>query len=453
MTSKKSPPKIAFIGAGSTVFMKKIIGDILISERLSGAQIALMDIDPERLAESEAVVRKMMASTQASAEVNAYDTLAPALDGADFVILAFQVGGYDPCTITDFEVPKSFGLEQTIGDTLGIGGIMRGLRTVPHVWQICEEMRQRCPNALLMNYVNPMAIITWAVTQKYPDIRYVGLCHSVQTTVDDLTRDLDIPKDEVVYRTAGINHMAFFLELDHLQSDGTRKSLYPALLAGYAAGDIPKPSSWNERCPNYVRYEVMKHLGYFVTESSEHFAEYVPWFIKAGREDLIEKFQIPLDEYPIRCEEQIERWKTQSRELAAMDMIEVKRSHEFACEMIEAEWGGEPTVIYGNIANHGLIPQLPEGAAVEVPCRMDSNGLHPEVADDLPPHLIGLIRTNLTVQQLTVEALMKEDRESIFHAAFMDPRAASTLDLAAIRDMTEALIKRHGDWLPAWCHA
>jgi len=452
-SAKKNPPKVAFIGAGSTVFMKKIVGDILVSDLLQGAHVALMDIDADRLKESEAVVQKMKASVSASATVSAHDTLAPALDGADFVILAFQIGGYKPCTVTDFDVPKSFGLEQTIADTLGIGGIMRGLRTVPHIWDVCEEMRRRCPDALLMNYVNPMAINTWAVTAKYPDIRYVGLCHSVQGTAEELARDLDIPKDELSYRTGGINHMAFFLELDHVQPDGSRKSIYPALMEGYATGTIPKPSSWNPRCPNLVRYEVMKHLGYFVTESSEHFAEYVPWFIKPHRPDLLKEFQIPLDEYPIRCEEQIEAWKTLSRELAEMETIEVRRSKEFACAMIEAEWGGAPTVIYGNLANDGYIPQLPHGAAIEVPCHMDATGLNPQVVDDIPPHLIALMRTNVSVQELTAKALLDEDRESIFHAAYMDPRTAATLDMNQIRAMVDALIKRHGNWLPAWCQA
>ncbi|MCV6592404.1 MAG: alpha-glucosidase/alpha-galactosidase [Silicimonas sp.] len=453
MTQRLSPPKIAFIGAGSTVFMKAIVGDVLISRELAGAHVALMDIDAARLAESEAVVRKMMATQEnCSVTLSTYDALAPALDGADFVILAFQIGGYKPCTVTDFEIPQKFGLEQTIADTLGIGGIMRGLRTVPHLWEVCEEMRRGCPDALLMNYVNPMAINTWAVTAKYPDIKYVGLCHSVQGTAAELARDLDIPVEELSYRTGGINHMAFFLELDRVAKDGSKTSIYPDLAAGYAAGRIPKPSSWNPRCPNLVRYEVMKHLGYFVTESSEHFAEYVPWFIKPHRPDLLERFQIPLNEYPVRCEEQIAQWKEDYAALEAAATLEVTRSHEFAASMMEAVWGGAPVVIYGNLANAGLIPQLPEGAAVEVPCTMDVNGMHPEPVTDIPAHLIALMRTNVSVQELTVQALMTEDREAIFHAAFMDPRAAATLPLHEIREMTEVLIAAHGDWLPGWCH-
>lgn len=236
--------------------------------------------------------------------------------------MAFQIGGYEPCTVTDFEVPRKYGLRQTIADTLGVGGIMRGLRTVPHLWKICEDMLAVCPNAIMLQYVNPMAINTWAIAEKYPTIRQVGLCHSVQGTAMELAHDLDIPYEEIRYRSAGINHMAFFLEFEHRQPDGSYRSLYPDLVRAYREGRAPKPG-WNPRCPNKVRYEMLTRLGYFVTESSEHFAEYTPYFIKEGREDLIEKFGIPLDEYPKRCIEQIERWKGQA---AAYRSAEKSRS-------------------------------------------------------------------------------------------------------------------------------
>jgi alpha-galactosidase len=298
---------ITFIGAGSTVFTKNIAGDVLQRPSLAGATIRLMDINPKRLEESEIVVAKLIQTLDVPAKVETYTDRRRALDGADFVVVCFQIGGYDPCTITDFEVPKKFGLRQTIADTLGIGGIMRGLRTVPVLWDLCADMTEVCPDTIMLQYVNPMAINTWAIGAKYPAIRQVGLCHSVQGTASELARDLDIPVSEIRYRVGGINHMAFFLEFQHRQPDGSYRDLYPALHQGYAEGRFPKPSSWNPRCPNKVRYEMLKRLGYFVTESSEHFAEYTPWFIKRDRPDLIEKFGIPLDEYPKRCVEQIDR--------------------------------------------------------------------------------------------------------------------------------------------------
>lgn len=442
--------KIAFIGAGSTVFMKNLIGDALSMPALSGAKIALMDIDRKRLEESELVARKMVASLGVAATVETHMDQRRALEGADFVIVAFQIGGYKPCTVTDFDLPKSVGLRQTIADTLGIGGIMRGLRTVPHLWKLAEDMRAVCPAAIMLQYVNPMAINTWALGAKYPDIRQVGLCHSVQGTAEELARDLNLPYASLRYRAAGINHMAFYLNFEARQPDGSYRDLYPALNAGYAKGAIPKPSSWNARCPNKVRYEVMTHLGYFVTESSEHFAEYVPWFIKTHRPDLIETFGIPLDEYPVRCEEQIARWAAQAEEYRKADKIVVKPTHEYAATIMNSVVTGTPSVIYGNVPNRGFIPQLPAGAAVEVPTLVDANGLQPTTVNDIPPQLIALMRTNVNVQELTVAALMNEDREHVYHAAMLDPHTAAELDLRQIRKLVDDLIAAHGDWMPAW---
>ena len=442
--------KIAFIGAGSTVFMKNLIGDALSMPALSGARIALMDIDKKRLAESELVARKMIVSLGVPATVETHMDQRRAIEGADFVIVAFQIGGYKPCTVTDFDLPKSVGLRQTIADTLGIGGIMRGLRTVPHLWKLAEDMHAVCPQALMLQYVNPMAINTWALGAKYPDIRQVGLCHSVQGTAEELARDLDIPSASLRYRAAGINHMAFYLNFEAQNPNGTYRDLYPALHDGYAKGAIPKPSSWNLRCPNKVRYEVMTHLGYFVTESSEHFAEYVPWFIKTHRPDLIETFGIPLDEYPIRCEEQITKWAAQAEEYRMADKIVVKPTHEYAATIMNSVVTGEPSVIYGNVPNRGYIPQLPAGAAVEVPTLIDANGLQPTTVNDIPLQLIALMRTNVNVQELTVAALMNEDREHIYHAAMLDPHTAAELDLRQIRKLVDDLISAHGDWVPAW---
>ncbi len=443
-------PKITFIGAGSTVFMKNIIGDVLYRPALKDAVIALMDINPERLKESEVVAGKLVQALGASATIETHSNQRKALEGADFVVVAFQIGGYEPCTVTDFEVPKQFGLRQTIADTLGVGGIMRGLRTVPHLWAICEDMLQVCPKAILLQYVNPMAINTWAIAEKYPSIRQVGLCHSVQGTAYELSRDLDIPVSEIRYRAAGINHMAFFLTFEHRLADGSYRNLYPDLVQGYREGRFPKPSHWNPRCPNRVRYEMLTRLGYFVTESSEHFAEYTPYFIKDGRADLIEKFGIPLDEYPKRCVEQIARWKEESGTLTAADTIAIKESHEYASSIMNSVWTGEPSIIYGNQRNNGCITSLPANCVAEVPCLVDANGIQPTLIGDLPPQLTALIRTNINVQELTVRALTTENRDHIYHAAMMDPHTAAELDLDQIWSLVDRLIAAHGDWLPAW---
>ena len=442
--------KITLIGAGSTIFMKSIVGDLLHYPALSSANIALMDIDATRLQESRIVAEKMVASTAAGARIETYSCQRAALEGADFVTVAFQIGGYKPCTITDFEVPRKYGLRQTIGDTLGIGGIMRGLRTVPHLWSICEDMLAVCPDALMLQYVNPMAINTWAISARYPTIKQVGLCHSVQGTAKELARDLDIPVENLRYTAAGINHMAFYLSLQERQSNGEYRDLYPALRAGYRAGALPKENVDNPRCPNHVRYEVMMRLGYFVTESSEHFAEYVPWFIKRDRPDLIERFHIPLDEYPKRCEEQISGWQTQAAEMKLAKNITVEKSDEYAASIMNSITTGVPTVVYGNIANAGYIPQLPHGAAVEVPCLVDANGVQPTVVTDIPPQLIALMRTNLNVQELTVQALLNQDRSHIYHAAMLDPHTAAELDLDQIHALIDDLIQTHGKWLPNW---
>jgi alpha-galactosidase len=440
-------PRIAFIGAGSTVFMKNIISDVLQRPALAKATVALMDINAERLRESEAVARKIIATLGVKAKVETHADQRKALERANFVVVAFQIGGYEPCTVTDFEVPKKYGLRQTIADTLGVGGIMRGLRTVPHLWKICADMMEVCPDAWMLQYVNPMAINTWAISAKFPKIKQVGLCHSVQGTAFELARDLDIPLEEIRYRAAGINHMAFYLQFEHKQKDGSHRSLYPDLLQGYEEGRFPKPSHWNLRCPNKVRYEMLKRLGYFVTESSEHFAEYTPYFIKEGRADIIEKFGIPLDEYPKRCVEQIARWKHDSNAMKNEPM-ELTPSHEYASSIVNSIWTGEPSVIYGNQRNNGCITSLPDDCAAEVPCLVDDRGIQPTFVGELPPQLTALIRTNINVQELTVRALLTENRDHIYHAAMMDPHTAAELDLQQIWDLTDDLLAAHGDWLP-----
>ncbi len=443
--------KIAFIGAGSTIFMKNIIGDALHYASLQDAHIALMDIDKTRLDESELVAGKMISSMEVDATISTHLDQREALQGADFVVVAFQIGGYDPCTITDFEIPKKHGLRQTIADTLGIGGIMRGLRTVPHLWAICDDMREVCPDALMLNYVNPMAINMWALGVKYPDIKQVGLCHSVQGTAQELALDLGVDPVNLRYKSAGINHMAYYLNFEERQPDGSYKDLYPALRSGYANGSLkPKTNPHMPRCPNLVRYEMLNRVGYFVTESSEHFAEYTPYFIKNGREDLIERFGIPLDEYPKRCIEQVKGWKAQAEIFRSADKIEVCQSQEYAATIMNAVTTGKPAVIYGNIANKGYIPQLPVGCTVEVPCLVDANGILPTIVNDIPPQLIALMRTNVNVQELTVAALVSENVDHVYHAAMLDPHTAAELDLDTIWAMTGELLEAHKDWLPAW---
>lgn len=442
-------PKVTFIGAGSTVFMKNIVGDILQRPALAGATIALMDINAKRLGESSIVASKIANTLGVDAKIETFSDQKAALDGADFVVTCFQVGGYDPCTITDFEVPKKYGLRQTIADTLGVGGIMRGVRTVPHLWSICADMMAVCPSAILMQYVNPMAINTWSIAEKFPDIKQVGLCHSVQGTAKELAKDLDMPYEKIRYRSAGINHMAFFLNFEEVMDDGSYRDLYPDLIEAFSNGSAPK-MSWNPRCPNKVRYEMLNKLGYFVTESSEHFAEYTPWFIKRDRPDLIERFGIPLDEYPVRCVEQIAKWEKQVIEYRESNEIDVKESHEYASQIVNSVWTGEPSIIYGNVRNNGVISSLPDNCVAEVPCLVDRNGIQPTQIGALPPQLTAIMRTNINVQELTVAALMEENVEHLYHAAMMDPHTGAELDLGQIWNLMDDLILAHGEWLPEW---
>lgn len=444
-------PKITFIGAGSTVFMKNVIGDVLQMPEIRDCHIALMDIDEKRLEESGIVARRMIDTLDTGASLTTHTNQREALDGADFVIVAFQIGGYEPCTVTDFEVPKKFGLRQTIADTLGVGGIMRGLRTVPHLWGICEDMLEVCPDALLIQYVNPMAINMLAIKRKYPQIKSVGLCHSVRWTAWSLSTDLGIPMDRVSYLSAGINHIAFFLKFEEILDDSTTRDLYPDLKRGYVEGRLPRDESQpNRGCADKVRYEMMKRLGYFVTESSEHFSEYTPWFIKRDRPDLIEKFEIPLDEYPRRCINQMETWDGAIEDLKGNAPLTFKRSFEYAPDIIRAVWTGEPAVIYGNMMNEGLIDNLPEDCVVEVPCLVDRNGLRPTRIGRLPQQLAGIMQTSVTVQQLVVEALIQENPEHIYHAAMLDPHTGAELDLDQIWELVDELRQAHGEWLPEW---
>lgn len=434
--------KVCLIGAGSTVFMKNIVGDILLNDMFADCTIALHDIDPERLATSNMVAQKIASSLNVSPTIVATEDRVEALRDAEFVILMIQVGGFEPCTVTDFEVPKKYGLRQTIADTLGVGGIMRGLRTVPVLLEIAEDMRRHCPGALMLQYVNPMAINCWALAQLAPDIRQVGLCHSVQGTAYELAQDLGEDFKSIQYQCAGINHMSFYLTFEKRHEDGRVEDLYPRLKELAAQGIEP--------AENKVRYEMLKRTGYFVTESSEHFAEYVPWFIKRDRPDLIDAFNVPLDEYIRRCEEQIAGWHSQEKELADANKLDIRYSGEYAARIMRAVTTGRPTVINGNVPNHGLIDNLPEAASVEVPCLIDHRGVTPTRVGPLPPHLAAMMQSNVNVQALAVEALVTGKREHVYHAAMMDPHTAAELSLDQIWALTDDLIEAHGDWLPAF---
>jgi alpha-galactosidase len=431
--------KVALIGAGSAVFAKNLIGDLLSFPELRTTELTLMDVDAERLRTSEIVAGRLAAALDASPTIEATTDRRAALDGADHVITMFQIGGYRPSTVVDFEVPTRFGLRQTIADTLGVGGIMRGLRTIPVLLDLCREMEELCPDAWLLQYVNPMAINCWAIARS-STIRTVGLCHSVQGTAAQLAHALGVPAEEVDYLCAGINHMAFYLRFERGGED-----LYPRLRAIADSGGAPE---WDR-----VRYEAFRHLGYFVTESSEHFAEYVPWFIKRGRPDLLERFNVPLDEYIARCERQIVEWDEMRAALENVDGVDVRQSKEYGARIVLARATGQRFTFNGNVPNSAdggrpLIDNLPADCCVEVPCVADDRGIHPQPVGELPPQLAALITTNVNVQRLTVEAALSGSREHVYHAAMLDPHTAAELSLDEIHTLVDELVAAHGEWLP-----
>jgi alpha-galactosidase len=467
--------KITFIGAGSTVFARNLLRDLFTFPELHGVTIALMDIDPARLRTTEFVARRLAAEAGARPAIEATTDRRRALDGADYAINLIQVGGYRPATVTDFAVPTNYGLRQTIADTLGIGGIMRALRTIPVLLAMARDMAECCPEVLFLNYTNPMAMLVWAMNRATP-IRTVGLCHSVQHTAELLAHQAGVPEEEVNYLCAGINHLAFYLRFER---DG--RDLYPALRRVAEEGRAPE----HER----VRFEVLRRFGYFVTESSEHFAEYVPWFIKRDRPDLLERFAIPLDEYPRRCEAQLADWgrmraaledpdpaavgryerERRERRLARIAEKDPLRAEHLRREWAEAEMQGtahhsgeygtliihsletgQPRVVNGNVMNDNLIANLPAGCCVEVPCLVDKGGVRPTRVGALPPQLAALMQTNINVQALTVEAALTGRREHIYHAAMLDPHTAAELDLDQIHALVDDLLAAHGDLLPAY---
>jgi alpha-galactosidase len=432
--------KITFLGAGSTVFAKNLLGDIFSFPELANSTISLMDIDAERLATSEIVAHKVAEFFGVRPKIEATLDRRRALDGADYAISMFQIGGYEPSTVIDFEIPKRYGLGQTIGDTLGIGGIMRAARTIPVLLQACRDMDELCPDVTFLQYVNPMAMNCWAINRA-SEIKTIGLCHSVQGTAEDLARDIGIPISEINYICAGINHMAFYLRFER---DG--EDLYPRLREVYHAKTYGRRY---RECADHVRYDLFNRLGYFCTESSVHFSEYVPWYIKRDRPDLIEHYEIPLDEYPARCEEQIAEWESLRADYEQGQLeIEHERSHEYGALIIHSIETNTPRVVYGNVDNHGLIDNLPQDCCVEVPCVVDKNGVQPTRIGTLPPHLAAILQTNISVQELVVEAVLTGKREHLYHAAMLDPHTAAELSLDQIWSLVDELIAAHGEMLP-----
>ena len=434
--------KITFMGAGSTVFARNVLGDCMCTPALCESEIALYDIDAQRLEDSRIILSAINHNVNEDrAVIKTYlgvENRKEALRDADFVVNAIQVGGYDPCTITDFEIPKKYGLRQTIADTLGIGGIMRALRTIPVLEEFARDMEEVCPNTLFLNYSNPMAMLT-GYMQRYTKIRTVGLCHSVQVCSEKLLEKLDM-QDKLEGRQeliAGINHMGWLLEI----RDKEGNDLYPEIRKRAAKKNA------SEKHDDMVRFEYIRHLGYYCTESSEHNAEYNPFFIKNKYPEMIEKFNIPLDEYPRRCINQIEGWEKEREDILKDGKITHERSHEYASYIMEAVVTDKPYKIGGNVLNHGYIENLPADACVEVPGYIDGTGVHPTKVGKLPTQLAAMNMTNINPQLLTIEAAVTRDRQKIYQAAMMDPHTAAELNIDDIIRMCDELIEAHGEYM------
>jgi alpha-galactosidase len=429
------------MGAGSTIFSKNVLGDIMCTPELCRCDIAIYDIDKTRLEESYMMLQNLNKNMNENrANIKSYlgiENRKEALAGADCVVNAIQVGGYEPCTVTDFEIPKKYGLRQTIADTLGIGGIMRALRTFPVLDDFLADMEQVCPNTLFINYTNPMAMLTGYILRTSP-IKTVGLCHSVQVCASNLLRILGMEyNDRYQWKIAGINHQAWLLEI----RDDKGNDLYP---------EIKRRSleMGTDDGPDRVRREIMHRFGYYVTESSEHNAEYCPWFIKSKYPELIDRYEIPLDEYPRRCEHQIREWKTRRESLVNNAQLTHKRSQEYASMIMEAMVTNKPIKIGGNVLNNGCITNLPDNACVETPCFVDASGIQPTYVGALPVQCAALNMTNVNVQLLTIEAGITRKKEYIYQAAMLDPHTGAELSIDDIYKMVDELIEAHGDWLP-----
>ncbi|TXL61092.1 alpha-glucosidase/alpha-galactosidase [Cerasibacillus terrae] len=428
--------KITFLGAGSTVFAKNILGDCLKVDALQGFEFSLYDIDPEKLRDSETMLNNLRENLGSTVNIVAYSNRKDALTNAKYVINAIQVGGYEPSTVIDFAVPKKYGLQQTIGDTVGIGGVFRSLRTIPVMMDFAKEMEEVCPDAWLLNYTNPMAVLTGTMLH-YTGIKTVGLCHSVQVCADRLLTSLDLPTNNVNTKIAGINHMAWLLEIER-----NGKDLYPEIKR--RAREKQK-----KKHRDMVRFELMEQFGYYVTESSEHNAEYHPYFIKKKYPELIDKYNIPIDEYLRRSVKQIENWNSMRQDLVENKELTHKRTHEYGSYIIEAMETNKVFKIGGNVLNTGgIISNLPEKSCIEVPCLVDGSGVTPTYVGDLPEQLAALNRTNINTQLLTIEAAMSRKKEHIYQAALLDPHTSSELSMDDIVSLCDDLIESHGSFLP-----
>ena len=434
--------KITFMGAGSTIFARNVLGDAMCSPVLSDSELALYDIDGDRLNQSKAILDAINAGKGKKADIKTYlgvPNRKNALRDADFVVNAIQVGGYEPATVTDFQIPKKYGLRQTISDTLGIGGIMRALRTIPVMEGFARDMEKVCPDTWFLNYTNPMSMLAGYI-QRYTTVKTVGLCHSVQVCSEKLLQSLgmDDKLDGRIEKIAGINHMGWLLEI----RDKDGKDLYPEIRKRAAA------KNKREKHKDMVRFDYIEKFGFYCTESSEHNAEYNPFYIKTRYPELIEKFNIPLDEYPRRCIRQIENWTGEYNALAKKKVLPHKRSHEYASYIMEAIITGIPYKIGGNVLNTGIIDNLPREACVEVPCLVDKNGVTPCYVGSLAPQLAAMNMSNVNVHLLTIEAARTLKKEHVYHAAMMDPHTAAELSLDDIVKMVDELIEKHGKLLP-----
>ncbi|MBI04529.1 MAG: alpha-glucosidase/alpha-galactosidase [Pelagibacteraceae bacterium] len=447
-------PKLTIIGAGSTVFTKNIVVDLLTIDKFESIEISLMDIDVKRLDKTYELLKIIFKKFNLKPRISKFTNRKEALQNADFVQTTIQVGGYKPATIIDFEIPKKYGLQQTIADTLGIGGIMRGLRTIPVLLDIAKDISEVCPTALWMQYVNPMSANMIAINKVYPEIKSIGLCHSVQGTIQMLANDLNESIEDIDYLCAGINHMSFYQKIT---KKSTGEDLYPKLkiLAEKIINDeqmstrtMKKEYFTDKKLHEKIRYEILKRFGYFVTESSEHFAEYVPWFIKKNRNDLIEKYKIPIGEYLDRCKLYIDMWDKLNIDISPLSNQVFKRSNEYASYILEAVIKNRETTVYGNVINNGLIENLPSNCCVEVPCIVNEKGFQPNKIGALPEHLACLMRTNINVHLLTAEAAITKKKEKIYHAAMLDPLTSSNLSIDEIYKMTDEMIDAHGSYLP-----
>ena len=450
--------KLTIIGAGSAVFTKNIFTDLMFIDEFKKMDIALVDIDEKRLKISHELLDVIAKKFNASPNIKSYTDRREALVGSDFIQSTIQVGGYKPSTVIDFDIPKQFGLRQTIADTLGIGGIMRGLRTIPVLVDIGKDIMDLCPNALWLQYVNPMCSNMIAINNACPGIKTVGLCHSVQGTAEMLAKDLNEKIEDIDYLCAGINHMAFYKKF--LKKNGDKEEdLYPRLkkLADEIVNDkkissrsMEKDRESDKVLHEKVRYEILRRFGYFVTESSEHFAEYVPWFIKNNRQDLIDKYKIPIEEYIDRCKNNIELWNNLEKDMTPIYNQSLKRSNEYASYIMDAVVNNKEVTINGNVMNKGYIDNLPSNCCVEVPCLVNSNGNTPQSTGRLPEHLAALMRTNINVQILTAEAALTMKKEHIYHAAMLDPLTGANLSIDEIYSLVDRLIEKHHNYLPQY---